>query len=606
MSDSLRNRIRKTVRAVTSTACVFDTDTRGVTEAFAYALLLGLSIVGIAAITFHGGAIIEAHQAEVDVEHAERAFLELDDRADEVALGESSRQEIDLGVQGDRNVLRTDDAGWMRIEFINTQNGSSTVVANVSLGRIEFGRGETKLAYQGGGVWRSDDGDSVMVSPPPIRFENGTLSTSVVTVEGSGSVYDSVAVTQAGEDWQAFPNESISQTNKLRSTKLVVTVNSDYYEGWADFFRSETDALVYEDDAAETAQMKFLAAPRYVGLRNGLTATAGTGQLLLKGTGAYTDSYNSSIGPYATSQSGNGTVWAAGDVELTGDSMVNGSIRGGGIVELGKSSKVGGDVYWTDEYDSNSATVTGSVQQIDGVAAIEPIDRYVRLRVDEIRSENDNGNTSVVSDGTIEVGQDSTKELAAGTYYVEHIHVKGGTLVVNTTNGDVTLAVRDYVHLERKGSPPELEVIGDGNVTVFVAAKGEVEVSPTGLGNREVNLHVPKGGSVTVPDQQSHQLRIYSTAGFKATVAGSNSNKAHFEGAIYAPGGRVGDGYTYVKQAEVYGGIISSNLTLGQYGAVHYDESLQDVPFPRSPTVSRIDFLYVTVHPVEAEAAEPA
>jgi len=146
-------------------------------------------------------------------------------------------------------------------------------------------------------------------------------------------------------------------------------------------------------------------------------------------------------------------------------------------------------------------------------------------------------------------------------------------------------------------------VTGDGVVRVFVESEETTGLSLTGAGNRDVHLGVGKDSDVYVQGQDSPRLRVYATRDFDAAVAGSNSKSASFVGVVYAPAGETGDGRVYVKQADVYGQILTGNLTLGTKAAVHYDRALAGTPLPQSPTVARSEFLHVAVHPVNVTDA---
>ncbi|MDX1747700.1 MAG: hypothetical protein R3324_17330, partial [Halobacteriales archaeon] len=348
----------------------------------------------------------------------------------------------------------------------------------------------------------------------------------------------------------------------------------------------------------------FLALPGWGSVRSGIIATSGSGELWLKGNGAYVDSYDSSVGPYADSRSSNGIVEAAGDVTLSGNSDIEGDVRSGDVVEFASSTaSINGDVYWTTDFIDPWGGMTGTATQIDGVDTVGPIDGFVHLSMDIIQAENDNDATGgVIESDQLVIASKGSAELGAGSYYLEKIDLVGQELTLDTTEGDVYIGVRDYMSLTPDGSTgAKITVQGDGVVRIFVLGAATTTASGSGLkgSEREVNLHVGQSSSVYVPDDRSPQLRLYGTESLTVAIGGSESNLAAFTGVIYAPAGLTGPSRVYVKKADVYGQIVTANLTLGQDGKVHYDLALQGVPLPRSNKFDRLEFMHVAVHRVD-------
>lgn len=82
----------------------------------------------------------------------------------------------------------------------------------------------------------------------------------------------------------------------------------------------------------------------------------------------------------------------------------------------------------------------------------------------------------------------------------------------------------------------------------------------------------------------------------RVTVTANSAKRSSFDGVIYAPAGEHGSGDTYVKQANVYGAVVTGNLTLGNKGKAHFDRGLAEESIGLVPGVSRFEFLYVTEH----------
>lgn len=580
------------------------TDDRSVSEVLSVVLLVGLVLVATTVLVATGGQVIDSERDEVAVEQAEQSMKRLDAETSRVALGDGNAGEVDLGLGGTGGSLAVaPDRGWMRVSHVDYDTGVQTTVVNRSLGAVTYELDDTTVAYQGGGVWKRTGDGSTMLSRPEFHQANRTLTVPILSVDGSGDLVGEAEVRPNGSVTRHYPDRSQGLNNTLVNAKVVVTVDSAFYEAWGRFFATYTGASVGYDHGNERVRAVYLTGPRWAQPDAGVIATSGPGKLELFGTGAYVDSYESSLGDYAATATDDGIVEAAGDVVVSGDAEIAGDTWSGGVVDVDSSAgTIDGDVYWTDSYE-NDGTVTGNQTRITGIPSEEPIDSFVQWRVDRIRSDNDNANTSAISGKELEF-TGGTAELDAGTYYLTHADVAGAELVVNTTDGDVVLGVRDWVRVVRQGGTDgRIRVVGDGNVTVVVAGRSEVGVSITGLGNRDVNFHVGKGSAVHVPDERARQFRVFAKRDFRATVAGSNGANAEFDGVLYAPAGQLGPGWTYVKQADVYGAVVTGNLSVGQYGAIHFDRSLTSLPLPLSPRITRLEYLHVAVHPVNVSGA---
>jgi hypothetical protein len=566
---------------------------RAVSEVIAVVLLLVLVALGTTVVVAFGSSSLQHSEQSIGIAQAEQAFTQLDSATSRVALGDATTQRVALGVGGSRGRLTARaDSGRLTVTHVDIVNGTQTEVTNRSLGAVVYEDGQTAIAYQGGGVWRQDGDSSVPVSRPEFHYTDKTLTLPIILLRSTEHVHSDVTVTDGGPTLRSFPNASAGLENKVTDARIVVGVQSDYYDAWGRYFERETDGIVRYDHPNETVSVTFLALPEVINPRSGVIATSGPGDLELAGTGAYVDSYNSSQGVYAVSQSADGTVEAAGDVRITGNADISADVRSGDSVRIQSGAgSINGNVSWTTSYH-NGGTVTGTTRQINGVPAIEPIDGYVSQQVETIRANNDNNRTSLITNDELT----SSGELGPGRYYVDNLDIDGKTLVVNATTGTVTIAVQDWMAVRRQGpSDGNLTVKGDGRVQIIVRGADERSVSATGLGSADADVFVGKSSRVHVPGQTSRQLQIL---GPKDTVAIVSGPGATFDGIIYAPAGPTGSGYTYLKQSNLYGAVITGELTLGQYGNVHFDRSLEDEPLPLSTEVSRLEYLHVATHRV--------
>ncbi|KAB1191150.1 MULTISPECIES: hypothetical protein [Haloferax] len=576
-------------------------DTTAQSEGLAVVLMLSMVLLGTLTVLVVGGAAIGDSRQNVQISKAEHAMRQLDVGTSSVVFDNADRSSVELGVAAGDGQLRTTDDGWIRVEIqdADTDFASENRSRTFQLGTASYQNGDTTVAYQGGGVWRSDGNATTMVARPEFHYRNGTLTIPVVNITESNSLYEDVEVVETASFERWYPNATDGRPHKLENSKVVVTVQSEYYEAWGQYFEDETDGIVTYDHAQQTVSVKFLALPSTFSIQNGIVATSGTGSLTLAGTGAYTDSYDSTTpGGYAVSRGENGDIAAVGDVTLKGNSSVWGDVYAGGTVTMTGGPTLNGDanvINETRDYDpSGSYTHNGNVAEIEGVATIEPIDGYVRQQVEAIRVSNDNVGHPQIDNGThrLVLTSGDSGAIEAGSYYLTDLTLSGSKLTLDTTGGDITLAVRDYVYMEKsKGKLAEMDVYGPGNVTILILGESS---NPNGY-----DFQMTQGTSVSVPNDESPRLRIYGTSSFDAQIKGDSSPiNVYFVGLIYAPAGTDGTGSVNIRQAEVFGGIVTGSLYVDQYGAVHYDEALGMIDLPRSPTVSRLEYLHVGHHQV--------
>lgn len=581
---------------LTATARGRRTTSRGQSEVIAVVLLISIVILGVIAVVVGSTVVLGEMQQSAEVSAAENSMSAFDSELSTVALGNAQSSEMDLGLRSNDGDVYYEDESWLRIDVQSVENGDKEVV-NATLGTVVYTNGDTTVASEGGGVWRSDGAGSVMLSRPEFHYRDGTLTVPIVAIDGETGLTNDVQVTQSGDSIARYPNATLGFENQPDEGTVTVTVRSEYYEAWGRYFEQDTDGIVTYDHAKEQVTVLFIVLPERNSFDAGIIATSSNGELAIAGTGAYVNSYDSSEGNYSETRSADGLIQSAGDFKASGNSLVDGDVKADGVVTLQGSTYINGSLWWSEPpepTDDMKAKVAGDVDWIDTVPTVDPIDPFIGTVATEVEQNNDNDAAANITANELSVTGTET-ELHAGMYYLNKIELSDGErLVVNTTDGDVTLVVRDYVKLTRGA---EIIVEGDGVVHVFMQSENETVVSPTGLGNQAVNFHVGKNAAVDVPEERSSQMQVYGTSDFVATIAGANSGKARFVGLLYAPAGDTGPGYIYVKQGDMYGLAVTGNLTVGQYGAAHYDYGLRTTNGIGSP-FSTLEAMHVTEHQV--------
>nr|WP_139246546.1 hypothetical protein [Halogranum amylolyticum] len=225
-------------------------------------LLLGLVIAGTTIVVALGGTAVSDAQARSDVERVSNAMTLFDSQSATVALGESAVRTARFG-QSSGNFRVDDNAGHITIVHQNYDgSGTDETLYDASLGSVVY---ETQdggtVAYQGGGVWQTDaGGNTVMVSPPEFHFRDSTLTLPVIRVAGSGSASGTVEATvkesiRGKAVYPAvgttYPNDD-PFANPIQEGTVAIRVQSEYAEGWAEYFETRTDGTVtLSGDTAE-------------------------------------------------------------------------------------------------------------------------------------------------------------------------------------------------------------------------------------------------------------------------------------------------------------------------------------------------------------------
>jgi hypothetical protein len=254
---------------------VSSTDERAQSEVIAVATLLAVGVIAIAVILAQGVVGLNAARDASEIERTTTAMGVLDSRASLVALGESDEQVVTLGDSGDGTYHIDEEAGWLRIEHSGYAPGETELIYNETLGAVTYVHGETTIAYQGGGVWRLDGDSATMVSPPEFHYRGETLTIPTTRITGSGSVAGrtDVCVTPGAERRHVFPNEEPTGVsmgapydatgdpyrNSLQNGTVIVTVHSEFYRAWGEYFETRTGGAVTVDDATKTASLRLTA-----------------------------------------------------------------------------------------------------------------------------------------------------------------------------------------------------------------------------------------------------------------------------------------------------------------------------------------------------------
>lgn len=519
-------------------------------------LVIGIVIAGSVIVVALGATAIGDTESELSEERAGKSLTQFDSKAGLVALGEADSQEVSFPVDDAGQLSVDDSAGWMNITVENRTTGDTFTVMNATLGAMIYEDGEVTMGYQGGGVWRATETGGRMISPPEFHYRNGTLTLPTVTLSGDTQVSGDVTVAQDGET-QTFPDPTRNDAewlNPLDNHKVNLTVGSEFYDGWGHYFEERTDGDVIYKEGAEEVTLELVVPADNPPVQGGLV-TGANEELVVKNN-AQMDSYDSRIGDYSATSASNTKIFGAGDLDIRQNSKVWGNVEVDGDVTFQNNAELedgnisyggsiggpGWDEGWTRE-SYHWANDNGSVRSPDSV------DLLIEERVDELRSDNDNGDTSVVS--SEDFSCISSCELTAGYYYFDGATIDDD-LELNTSGGNIEIAVDgDLTVLNDK----VLNVSGDNRVNIWVRGDTTYE----------------NGATVQQANDNSTRFWTYMDPDQTATLR----NNVEYTGVVYGPGNiEAGAEIVLDQNVNVYGGVIGDVSFAANNVWVHYDEAL--------------------------------
>lgn len=560
---------------------------RAQSNVIAVVLLLGLSVAGATGILVLGTGVLDDSRGVATDGVAEHSMTQLDSQTSLVAHGGSDAQRVRIAGAdaADRRVEPT--RGRINVTVRNTTSGEvEAVLLDRQLGAVVYEHDGTTIAYQGGGVWAGTGNSSRMVSPPEFHYRGNTLTLPLVVVAG-GTAGDDVRVRQAGETEPIYPDESVTPPlrNPLDERRIAVEVESDHYPAWGRFFEQRTSGDSEIDHDNGTATIELITEDSTRSVDAGLAATGSGDDIDLSGSGsnpAFVDSYNSSQGDYAATNTDDGVAEAAADIELSGNAEIAGDVRAGGVADLSSASaEVTGEVAWTEDFQQNPNANYGSERQIDGVDGATTVDGYVENKIDTVEDDNDNAGTP--ADGESLTFTSGSATLPPGEYYLDDLDMDGDELTLDTSGGNIELAIDDNLNLDNGAN---ITVLGDGVVRLYVGDDFDLDT----------------GSEVHVPDDDARQLWLYGSDDFDADMEASQGNPIKFVGVVYAPDGD--NTKIEVQHGEVFGATVAASVDIGSGGTVHYDQALrQEAPIPANEDIPRVTYLHVSVSEIEVESA---
>lgn len=200
---------------------------RGQSNVVGVALLLGIAIVSMGALTATIGAIVDSNAAEAD---ATRVAADIETALDPVASTGPRRGTVSFS---DGTLSSTERTLQIRVD--------GTVTQTVRVDALVFESADQRVTFHTGAVVRGEDDHAWMVTPPPITVDEDVLVVSATklgdntrSVSGTGGV-EATLETDVSHDRVELGDETFS-----------IAIETETPGAWERFFREQNATVAVE------------------------------------------------------------------------------------------------------------------------------------------------------------------------------------------------------------------------------------------------------------------------------------------------------------------------------------------------------------------------
>ncbi|TGC07306.1 DUF7289 family protein [Methanolobus halotolerans] len=264
-----------------------------VSSVIGISIILVISLLSIGLLLLYTAPLISETQNMAKAQKIEQAFTVFDSRVSKSSLGESPLQTTGLSLMGENVevhgtqdsynessimiVLLSSNSSWYSSFYPqrgvwnawkNYEGETDFAGFNASMGKVRYYSGDRVIAYEGGGVWsRYPSGGTVMISPPEFHYNGETLTLPVMKVNGNdstgGSSNVNINVGSSNVPVLLYPNTSMNAnfTNPLNCNKILIYINSEFYDGWAEYAETLTSTTATLDHENQTAIIEMDTRP---------------------------------------------------------------------------------------------------------------------------------------------------------------------------------------------------------------------------------------------------------------------------------------------------------------------------------------------------------
>ena len=230
-------------------------DERAISEILGTILLISMVLLGSAAVVVYGSMVINDAEERTRTEAAADYLQVVDSGLATLSAGD---EEAEVQFDPQDAVAReyhVDRDGSLRI----TVNSNPDCSFEQSLSTIvyEDSNGQ-RVGYEAGGVWRrGPGGGTAQITPPDVTLTNGRLTANLVNVTGTfDQARNRVRLNETRtRNRTAFVSSRLLNDDCSRPDDVEIRVQSQFYDGWANYLESETGVSPTVNHGSDTVTL---------------------------------------------------------------------------------------------------------------------------------------------------------------------------------------------------------------------------------------------------------------------------------------------------------------------------------------------------------------
>lgn len=218
---------------------------RAVSDMIAFMLVFATIIGSVALLSTFGMQAMTDYQEGEQLQNAERAMVSLSDNFDDVLRHDGIEQRYgELSLR--EGTVTTGDSGT--VVTINSNSGK--IDEKVNLGEFTYQSGSDTIAYEGGGVFRSNGEGSVALKRPSLTCrEDGAAVISLIKIDSENRSIQSsgglgVTMTEIDRTRTAYDD--------IGTVTVTADADAGYNDAWNDLYNDGTEWTCDADRAIVT------------------------------------------------------------------------------------------------------------------------------------------------------------------------------------------------------------------------------------------------------------------------------------------------------------------------------------------------------------------
>ena len=213
-----------------------------VSEILGYITVIGIMLVAISVIVVSGYPAIEKIQDTGHQENIRQSFVVMSSSFDKLFEGSAPSKSVEMKLYDSEVAIR--GSSYINITS-NTNEGPKHYEGQLRM--VEINYKDNSLAYENTGVWEKDGyGNTQMVSSPNFVLTDDAIIIPVMLFTGVQSISGQSVIRIVAESGSR--SVIVHQDVSSVSIKLI----SEYYRGWARYFKEEMGMTVLIDSENES------------------------------------------------------------------------------------------------------------------------------------------------------------------------------------------------------------------------------------------------------------------------------------------------------------------------------------------------------------------